>query len=70
MVNLGNDPISNIMLGDTQVQKMYLGTDLIWQYSPDEMDIPIVFEDSTVEEILLSRYDTSNKGYLTPNDLA
>lgn len=31
MINLGSDSISNIMLGNTQVQKMYLGTNLIWE---------------------------------------
>lgn len=33
MINLGSDSISNIMIGNTQVQKMYLGTTLIWEYS-------------------------------------
>lgn len=73
MINLGSDSISNIMIGNTQVQKMYLGTSLILEYSSGEeidMNAPIVFEDSAVETILLSKYDTSNKGYLTPNDLS
>lgn len=71
MMNLGNKSIINIMIGDTQVQKIYLGTSLIQEYSPGEdMDAPIIFEDDTVKEILLSKFDTSNKYYLTPNDLA
>ena len=33
MINIGSNNISNIMIGNTQVQKMYLGTTLIWEYS-------------------------------------
>jgi hypothetical protein len=33
-VNLGSTAISDLRLGDTQVSKAYLGTDLVWDSSP------------------------------------
>jgi hypothetical protein len=33
MIKIGTIEASNIKIGETQVQKMYLGTNLIWQYS-------------------------------------
>lgn len=70
MINVGTNSISNIKIGSTQAQKAYVGTTLIWEYSSGGMNTPIVFEDSAVEAILLSKFDTSSKGYLTPNDLS
>jgi hypothetical protein len=32
MIKLGNDNIGNIMLGNTQVIKIYVGDVLIWSY--------------------------------------
>lgn len=32
MINIGNDPIDNILIGDTQVDKVYLGTDVVWEH--------------------------------------
>lgn len=44
MINLGSESISNIMLGDTQVQKMYLGTNLIWENNPSRLPNGATFE--------------------------
>lgn len=33
MIKIGTTELSNIMIGETQVQKMYLGTNLIWEYN-------------------------------------
>ncbi len=74
MINLGSNSISNIMIGNTQVQKMYLGTTLIWEYSSSvESRLPDGYTEleyiaSTKTggqyidlDILL--YDTLNKNY-------
>lgn len=36
MIKIGNIELSNIKLGNTQVQKMYLGTNLIWEYNSSD----------------------------------
>ena len=33
MINVGLNNISNIMIGSTQVKKVYLGTILVWDYN-------------------------------------
>lgn len=45
MINLGSNTISNIMLGNTQVQKMYLGTNLIWENNPSRLSNGAAFEE-------------------------
>lgn len=32
MINIGNSSIENILVGDTQVDRVYLGTDIVWEY--------------------------------------
>lgn len=32
MINIGNSSIGNILVGDTQVDRVYLGTDIVWEY--------------------------------------
>lgn len=32
MINIGNNPIDNILIGDTQVDRVYLGTDIVWEH--------------------------------------
>lgn len=44
MINLGSNTISNIMLGNTQVQKMYFGTNLIWENNPSRLSNGATFE--------------------------
>lgn len=65
-----NTEIANadkIMLGTTQASAVYIGNVKLWEHQSES---PIIFEDSTVESILLSKYDTNNKGYLTSEDCA
>lgn len=45
MINLGSESISNIMLGESQVQKMYLGTNLIWENNPSRLSNGAAFEE-------------------------
>lgn len=33
MINIGNNSIENILVGDTQVDRVYLGTDIVWEHS-------------------------------------
>lgn len=33
MINVGDNSIDNILVGDTQVERVYLGTDIVWEYS-------------------------------------
>ncbi len=37
MIKIGTTELSNIMIGETQVQKMYLGTNLIWEHSTSRL---------------------------------
>lgn len=62
--------ISSLYVGSIQYSSLYYGSTLIWPQQSGGGNSPIVFEDSTVESILLSRYDNDNKGYLTPEDCA
>ena len=32
MINTGNSSIENILVGDTQVDRVYLGTDIVWEH--------------------------------------
>ena len=42
MIKLGNTDISNIKLGDTQVEKIYQGNDLIWPKTTQSFATPIL----------------------------
>lgn len=33
MINIGNNSIENILVGDTQVDKVYLGTEVVWEHT-------------------------------------
>lgn len=33
MINIGNNSIENILVGDTQVDRVYLGVDIVWEHS-------------------------------------
>ena len=42
MIKLGNTDISNIKLGDTQVEKIYQGNDLVWPKTTQSFATPIL----------------------------
>lgn len=75
MINLGNNQISNIMLGETQVQKVYLGTNLVWEHTESGGDgrLPNGYTEldyiaSTIDggqyiDLNIMLYDTLNKNY-------
>ena len=41
MINIGNDPTDNILIGDTQVDKVYLGTDVVWEHEESIYDAEV-----------------------------
>ena len=71
MINLGSESISNIMLGETQVQKMYLGTNLIWEHSTSRLpsgytEVEYIASTKTGGQYIdldILLYDTLNKNY-------
>lgn len=74
MIKLGANNVNNIMLGNTQVQKMYLGTTLIWEYSssvesrlPDGYtELEYIASTKTGGQYIdlnILLYDTLNKNY-------
>ena len=71
MMNLGSDLISNIMLGDTQVQKMYLGTNLIWEFNNGRLpsgytELEYIESTATGEQYIdldIKLYETLNTWY-------
>jgi hypothetical protein len=71
MINLGSNTISNIMLGNTQVQKMYLGTNLIWEHSTSRLpsgytEVEYIASTKTGGQYIdldILLYDTLNKNY-------
>lgn len=71
MINIGSNSVSNIMLGETQVQKMYLGTNLIWEYNSGRLpsgykELDYIASTKTGGQYIdlnILLYDTLNKNY-------
>lgn len=42
MINIGNSSIENILVGDTQVDRVYLGTDVVWEHQQNDHDYVII----------------------------
>lgn len=76
MFKIGNIEGNNIMLGNTQIQKMYLGTNIIWNYNNDGGEDSRLPEGYTELEYIASTssggqyidlnillYDVLNKNY-------
>lgn len=64
-INLGSTPIADLKLGETQVDKVYLGNELVWQNTPTPSTIrALKFEcDSSQSLGIIADYI----GSLTPN---
>ena len=62
-VNLGSTTISDLRLGDTQVSKAYLGTDLVWDSSPAPTVRALKF--TSAEAQGLSRHPDSSQTWLS-----
>jgi hypothetical protein len=64
-VNLGAAPITNLKLGETQVDKVYLGDELVWQNAPTPSTIrALKFECDSSQSLGIS---ADYIGELTPN---
>ena len=63
MINIGSD-ISEIYLGSTPVEQVYLGSNLIWEKGEPEY---IPFEDATVHTMCATRWGDYNETVITDN---
>lgn len=71
MIKIGTTELSNIMIGETQVQKMYLGTNLIWEHSTSRLpsgytELEYIASTATGGQYIdlnILLYDTLNKNY-------
>ena len=64
-INLGSTPIADIKLGETQVDKVYLGNELAWQNTPTPSTIrALKFECDSSQSLGIS---ADYIGELTPN---
>lgn len=71
MIKIGTTELSNIMIGETQVQKMYLGTNLIWEYNSGRLpsgykELEYIASTKTGGQYIdlnILLYDTLNKNY-------
>lgn len=71
MIKIGNIELSNIKLGNTQVQKMYLGTNLIWEFNSGRLpsgykELEYIASTKTGSQYIdlnILLYDTLNKNY-------
>lgn len=64
-INLGTTPIADIRLGETQVDKVYLGDELVWQNAPTPSTIRALKFECDSSQSLGIRADLI--GGLTPN---
>lgn len=71
MINIGSNNISNIMIGNTQVQKMYLGNTIVWEHSTSRLpsgykELDYIASTKTGGQYIdldILLYDTLNKNY-------
>lgn len=71
MINIGANGISNIMIGSTQVQKMYLGNTIVWEHSTSRLpsgykELAYIASTKTGGQYIdldILLYDTLNKNY-------
>ena len=53
MINIGNNSIENILVGYTQVDKVYLGTDIVQEHQQSiPYDMEVLYLESTGQQYI------------------
>lgn len=65
MINIGNNSIENILVGDTQADRVYLGTDIVWEHQQPSVKNYLKFTALESGTFTLAIPSAVNTSYIT-----